>query len=171
MSWPWKRGICQLCSIRLELPKSYALLSVSLIFCCGNFFLKKITLETSLLRIHSSNGQMASSDHCYFDWACLSVTQSSNRWCDVGGTLLLGIQIIVPKSRSPLLPDRASLSITQCSNGYEVIGPLLLWIWSTVPHYWCISSNMPPTAAINAGPVVRSLSSNRLLSSSLNSLL
>jgi hypothetical protein len=48
-------------------------------FLLWQFFLKKITLETSLLRIHSSNGQMASSDHCYFDWACLSVTQSSNR--------------------------------------------------------------------------------------------
>jgi hypothetical protein len=89
-------------------------------------FFKKITLKTSLSRIHSSDGQMASSDHCYYDRARLPVTQSSNGCRDVGGPLLQGIQIITPKSRRLSLPDRACLSVTQCSNRYEVIGPLLL---------------------------------------------
>jgi hypothetical protein len=51
-------------------------------------------MESSLSIIHSSNGQMASSDHCYCDWARLPATQSSNGCHDVGGPLLLGVRII-----------------------------------------------------------------------------
>jgi hypothetical protein len=57
----------------------------------GEKFLKKITMGSSLSIIHSSNGQMASSNHCYCDQARLPVTQSSNRRRDVGGPLLLGV--------------------------------------------------------------------------------
>jgi hypothetical protein len=69
---------------------------------------------------------MASFDRCYGDQARLPVTESSNERPDVGDLLLLGIQIIMQKWRCPSLPGRAHLSVTQCSNGYEVIGPLLL---------------------------------------------
>jgi hypothetical protein len=47
-----------------------------LIICRGEKF-KKITVGSSLLIIHSSNRQMASSDRCYGDRACLPVTQST----------------------------------------------------------------------------------------------
>jgi hypothetical protein len=56
-------------------------------------------MESSLSRIHSSNGQMESSDRCYCGQAHLPTTQSSNGRHDVGYTLLLGIQIVMPKSR------------------------------------------------------------------------
>jgi hypothetical protein len=62
---------------------------------------------------------MASFDHCYCDQAYLPVTQSSNGCRDVGGPLLLGVRIIMPKSRRPSLLDWACLSVTQCRNGYE----------------------------------------------------
>jgi hypothetical protein len=44
-----------------------------------------------MLHIHSSNGQVTSSDSCYCDCALLLVTQSSNVHGDVVDPLLLGI--------------------------------------------------------------------------------
>jgi hypothetical protein len=73
--------------------------------------------ETRVLDIHSSNGQMVSSDHCYCDRAHLLVTQSSNTRRDVVSPLQLGIPIVALKSRRPLLLDRPCLSVTQCSDG------------------------------------------------------
>jgi hypothetical protein len=55
-------------------------------------------MGSSLLIIHSSNGQMAHSDRCYCDRARLLVTQSSNGRRDVGGLLLLGVRIIAFES-------------------------------------------------------------------------
>jgi hypothetical protein len=80
---------------------------------------KILPSTVSHFNFHGRNGHMVSSDHCYCDWACLPVTQSSNGHHDVGRLLLLGVQIIVPKSRRPSLPDRSCLSVTQCSNRYE----------------------------------------------------
>jgi hypothetical protein len=76
-------------------------------------------MGSSLLIIHSSNEQMASSNRCYCKRARLPMAQSSNGRRDIGSMLLLGVQIIAPKSRRPLLLDRARLSVTHCSNGYE----------------------------------------------------
>jgi hypothetical protein len=42
-------------------------------------------MGSSLSIIHSSNWQMVSSDHCYWDRARLPVTQSNNGHRDVGG--------------------------------------------------------------------------------------
>jgi hypothetical protein len=52
---------------------------------------KILSSTIGLFNFHSSNGQMASSDCCYCDRACLPATQSSNGCCDVGGPLLLVI--------------------------------------------------------------------------------
>jgi hypothetical protein len=51
-------------------------------------------MGSSLSIIHSTNGQMASLDCCYYDRARLPVTQSSNERRDVGSPLLLEVQII-----------------------------------------------------------------------------
>jgi hypothetical protein len=87
---------------------------------------QNLTPYCSLFNFHSRNGQMVSFDHYYYNRSCLPATQSSNERRNVGGVLLLGIRIVTPKSRCPLLPDQTRLSITQCSSGYEVIDPLLL---------------------------------------------
>jgi hypothetical protein len=63
----------------------------SLLNICHGKKFKKITMGSSLLIIHISNGQMASSKRCYCDWARLPVTQCSNGCRDVGGPLLLGV--------------------------------------------------------------------------------
>jgi hypothetical protein len=51
----------------------------------------KITMGSSLSITHSSNGQMASFERCYYNQACLPVIQSSNGRRDVGGPFLLGV--------------------------------------------------------------------------------
>jgi hypothetical protein len=48
----------------------------------------------------------------------------------------------------------ACLLVTQHINVYEIIGPLLLWIWSVSPHERGISSNRPPMEAILTGAVI-----------------
>jgi hypothetical protein len=80
-------------------------------------FAKILPSTVRRFNFQGRNGQMASSDRCYYDWARLPVTQSSNGHHDVGGPLILGVRIITPKLRCSSLPDRARLSVTQCSNG------------------------------------------------------
>jgi hypothetical protein len=100
----------------------------------------------SSLRIHSSKGQMVSSDCCYYDRARLPTTQSSNGHHDVGALLLLGVQVIASKSRRPSLPDRSCLSLTQCSNGYESLAHCycefeapwpIVEVSLRICHRWC----------------------------------
>jgi hypothetical protein len=95
-------------------------------------------MGSSLSRIHNNadhitcyylggNGRVLPLDHCYCgDRARLPATYSCNEHRDVGCPLLLGIGIVVPKSRRPSLPVWVRLSVTHGSNGYEVIGLLLL---------------------------------------------
>jgi hypothetical protein len=70
----------------------------SLLIICRGKKLKKITMGSSLSIIHSSNGQMTSSDYRYCDRACLAATQSSNERRDVGVPLLLGVQNVAFES-------------------------------------------------------------------------
>jgi hypothetical protein len=85
----------------------------SLLIICRGKKLKKITMGSSLSIIHSSNGQMTSSDYRYCDRACLAATQSSNERRDVGVPLLLGVQNVAFESSCQ------NRDAHQCGNGYE----------------------------------------------------
>jgi hypothetical protein len=130
-------------------------------------------MGSSLSIIHNSNGQMASFDHCYCNRAHLPVTQSSNGCRDVGGPLLLGVRIITFESSHQNRDARHYLIGPACQSPNVATGmnhrhvatmnlkrraPLLrhLFEYTTDSGYKCRST-------------VRSLSSNRSLSPSLNS--
>jgi hypothetical protein len=106
-------------------------------------------MGSSLSIIHSSNGQIASSN-----WAHSPATQSSNRHHDVGGPLLLGVQIVTFESSRQNQDVRHYLIRPTCQSPNVATGmshqPIATINLKHVPYYRGVSLNMPLTVAINA---------------------